>query len=207
MGSGDDMKELIEKLTAKIDDVKTSIDKLAPLARVAEQLTTLPSKVVALQSSAFENQEQVRALNLAIPRAENAQREGRAHAEENGNTTCEGSINRARQGPVPVLENNRQPPKDRFRQLPLEQPTKLSPRPLHGLCGGGRSHMGQALPGAAGHIGTTGPFQSCTKENPVASLANGSGFVFCTGHRPSYRFGVAISWDRSSLGHTRWLHA
>ncbi|KAG8065877.1 hypothetical protein GUJ93_ZPchr0004g38917 [Zizania palustris] len=52
------MKELIEKLAAKIDDVKTSIDKLAPLARVAEQLATLPSKVVALQSSAFENQEQ-----------------------------------------------------------------------------------------------------------------------------------------------------
>ncbi|KAG8051837.1 hypothetical protein GUJ93_ZPchr0001g32782 [Zizania palustris] len=52
------MKELIEKLAAKIDDVKTSIDKLAPLARVAEQLATLPSKVVALQSSAFKNQEQ-----------------------------------------------------------------------------------------------------------------------------------------------------
>ncbi|KAG8083389.1 hypothetical protein GUJ93_ZPchr0015g6923 [Zizania palustris] len=58
MGSGDGMKELIEKLAAKIDDLKTSLDKLAPLARVAEQLATLPSKVVALQSSAFENQEQ-----------------------------------------------------------------------------------------------------------------------------------------------------
>ncbi|KAG8055392.1 hypothetical protein GUJ93_ZPchr0001g30194 [Zizania palustris] len=150
MGSGDGMKELIEKLAAKIDDLKTSLDKLAPLARVAEQLATLPSKVVALQSSAFENQEQVRALNLAIPRAENAQREGRAHAEENGDTTGEGSINRARQGPVPPLENDQQPPKDRFYQLPPEQPTKLSPGPLHGICGGGRSHMGQALRGAAG---------------------------------------------------------
>ncbi|KAG8083429.1 hypothetical protein GUJ93_ZPchr0015g6878 [Zizania palustris] len=58
MGSGDGMKELIEKRAAKIDDLKTSLDKLAPLARVAEQLATLPSKVVALQSSAFENQEQ-----------------------------------------------------------------------------------------------------------------------------------------------------
>ncbi|KAG8069232.1 hypothetical protein GUJ93_ZPchr0005g16217 [Zizania palustris] len=151
MGSGDGMKELIEKLAAKIDDLKTSLDKLAPLARVAEQLATLPSKVVVLQSSAFENQEQVRALNLAIPRAENAQREGRAHAEENGNTTGEGSINRA------SLEEN-------------QKGVKLSLK-----------------------IGTTGPFQSCTKENPVASLANGSGFVFCTGHRPSYRFEVAIS--------------
>ncbi|KAG8068248.1 hypothetical protein GUJ93_ZPchr0005g15440 [Zizania palustris] len=111
MGSDDGMKELIEKLAAKIDDLKTSLDKLAPLAPVAEQLATLPSKVVALQSSAFENQEQVRALNLAILRVENAQREGRPHAEDNGNTTGEGSINRARQGPVPPLENDRQPPR------------------------------------------------------------------------------------------------
>ncbi|KAG8090668.1 hypothetical protein GUJ93_ZPchr0011g28234 [Zizania palustris] len=121
MGSGDDMKELIEKLAAKIDDLKTSLDKLAPLAPVAEQLATLPSKVVALQSSAFENQEQVRALNLAILRAENAQREGRAHAEDNGDTTGEGSINQSRQGPVPPPENDRPPPRDRFRQLPPEQ--------------------------------------------------------------------------------------
>ncbi|KAG8082240.1 hypothetical protein GUJ93_ZPchr0014g46806 [Zizania palustris] len=111
MGSGDGMKELIEKLAAKIDDLKTSLDKLAPLPPVAEQLATLPSKVVALQSSAFENQEQVRALNLAILRAENAQREGRPHAEDNGNTTGEGSINRARQGPFPPLENDRPPPR------------------------------------------------------------------------------------------------
>ncbi|KAG8044801.1 hypothetical protein GUJ93_ZPchr0147g2924 [Zizania palustris] len=121
MGSGDSMKELIEKLAAKTDDLKTSLDKLAPLASVAEQLATLPSKVVALQSSAFENQEQVRALNLAILRAENTQREGRPHAEDNGDTTGEGSINRARQGPVPPLENDRQPPRD----VALRQPATL----------------------------------------------------------------------------------
>ncbi|KAG8083554.1 hypothetical protein GUJ93_ZPchr0015g6667 [Zizania palustris] len=121
MGSGDDMKELNEKLAAKIDDLTTSLDKLAPLAPVAEQLATLPSKVVALQSSAFENQEQVRALNLAILRAENAQREGRPHAEDNDDTTGEGSINRARQGPVPPLENDRPPPRGRFRQELPEQ--------------------------------------------------------------------------------------
>ncbi|KAG8060690.1 hypothetical protein GUJ93_ZPchr0002g23517 [Zizania palustris] len=121
MGSGDNMKELIEKLTTKIDDLKTSLDKLAPLALVAEQLATLPSKVVALQSSAFENQEQVRALNLAILRAENAQREGRAHAEDNSDSTGEGSINRSRKGPVSPPENDRPPPRDRFRQLPPEQ--------------------------------------------------------------------------------------
>ncbi|KAG8084736.1 hypothetical protein GUJ93_ZPchr0010g10983 [Zizania palustris] len=120
MGSSDDMKELIEKLAAKIDDLKTSLDKLAPLTPVADQLAMLPSKVVALQSSAFENQEQVRALNLALLRAENAQREGKAHAEDNGDTTGDGSINRSRQGPVPPPENDRPPPTDRFRHLPSE---------------------------------------------------------------------------------------
>ncbi|KAG8089613.1 hypothetical protein GUJ93_ZPchr0011g27982 [Zizania palustris] len=120
MGSSDGMKELIEKLAAKIDDLKTSLDKLAPLAPVADQLATLLSKVVALQSSAFENQEQVRALNLALLRAENTQREGKAHAKDNGDTTGDGSINRSRQGPVPPPENDRPPPRDRFRQLPPE---------------------------------------------------------------------------------------
>ncbi|KAG8082061.1 hypothetical protein GUJ93_ZPchr0014g46798 [Zizania palustris] len=118
MGSSDDMKELIEKLAAKIDNLKTSLDKLAPLAPVADHLAKLPSKVVALQSSAFENQEQVRALNLALLRAENAQRESKAHAEDNGNTTGDGSINRSRQGAVPPSNNDRPPPRDRFHQLP-----------------------------------------------------------------------------------------
>ncbi|KAG8074218.1 hypothetical protein GUJ93_ZPchr0006g42517 [Zizania palustris] len=120
MGSSDGMKELIEKLAAKIDDLKTSLDKLAPLAPVADQLATLPSKVVALQSSAFENQEQVRALNLALLCAENVQREGKAHAEDNGDTTGDDSINRSRQGLVPPPENDRPPPRDRFRQLSPE---------------------------------------------------------------------------------------
>ncbi|KAG8075906.1 hypothetical protein GUJ93_ZPchr0006g42485 [Zizania palustris] len=76
--------------------LEDTLDKLAPLVSVADQLATLPSKVVALQSSAFENQEQVRALNLALLRAENAQRKGKAHAEDNGDTTGDGSINRSR---------------------------------------------------------------------------------------------------------------
>ncbi|KAG8077092.1 hypothetical protein GUJ93_ZPchr0006g46191 [Zizania palustris] len=71
MGSSDDMKELIEKLAAKIDDLKTSLDKLAPLAPVADHLATLTSKVVALQSSTFKKQEQVRALNLVLLCVEN----------------------------------------------------------------------------------------------------------------------------------------
>ncbi|KAG8052947.1 hypothetical protein GUJ93_ZPchr0001g32067 [Zizania palustris] len=120
MGSSDGMKKLIEKLAAKIDDLKTFLDKLAPLAPVADQLATLPSKVVALQSSAFKNQEQVRALNLVLLRAENAQREGKAHTEDNGDTTGDGSINTSKQGPVPPPENDRSPPRDRFRQPPRE---------------------------------------------------------------------------------------
>ncbi|KAG8100839.1 hypothetical protein GUJ93_ZPchr0013g34796 [Zizania palustris] len=122
MGSGDGMKEMIKKLAAKIDDLKTSLDKLAPLAPVAEQLATLPSKVVALQSSAFENQEQVRALNLTLLHVENAQREGKAHAEDNGDTTGNGSINQSRQGPVPPPENDRPPPRDRCGPPPPGNP-------------------------------------------------------------------------------------
>ncbi|KAG8096834.1 hypothetical protein GUJ93_ZPchr0013g33981 [Zizania palustris] len=52
---GDGMKELIEKLAAKIDDLKTSLDKLAPLRRW-RPLATLFVQGGALQSSAFENQ-------------------------------------------------------------------------------------------------------------------------------------------------------
>jgi hypothetical protein len=54
-GNAGDLKEMLEKLSAKIDDMKVSLDKLAPLALVAEQLATIPAKVVTLQSSAFTN--------------------------------------------------------------------------------------------------------------------------------------------------------
>jgi hypothetical protein len=57
MGSADDMKEALEKLTAKIDKMKIALDKLSPLTPVAEQLASIPTKVVTLQYSAFENTE------------------------------------------------------------------------------------------------------------------------------------------------------
>jgi hypothetical protein len=72
----------LEKLSAKIDDMKESLDKLAPLAPVADQLASVPAKVVTLQSAAFENSEQIRALNLALIRVEKAQRDGKGLALE-----------------------------------------------------------------------------------------------------------------------------
>jgi hypothetical protein len=65
MGSSDDMKELLEELSAKIDDMKESLNKLAPLAPVADQLTSVPAKVVTLQSVMFENSEQIRARSIS----------------------------------------------------------------------------------------------------------------------------------------------
>jgi prefoldin subunit 5 len=55
MGSSDGNNEALEKLTAEIKELKTaqqkiksSLDKLAPLAPVADQLAAVPSKVVTL---------------------------------------------------------------------------------------------------------------------------------------------------------------
>jgi hypothetical protein len=89
MGSSDGIKEALEKLTAEIKDLKTaqqeiksSLDKLAPIVPVVDQLAAVPSKVITLQSAAFDNAEQVRALNLALIRVENLQREGKAAVVE-----------------------------------------------------------------------------------------------------------------------------
>jgi hypothetical protein len=49
-----------------------SLGKLAPLAPVADQLASIPAKVVSLQSTTYENSEQVRVLNLVLIRSENS---------------------------------------------------------------------------------------------------------------------------------------
>jgi capsule polysaccharide export protein KpsE/RkpR len=81
MGSSDGIKEVLEKLTATPDKIQAtqesmqaSLDKLAPLAPLADQLAAIPAKVTSLQSSAYENAEQIRALNLAVIRAEKSLR-------------------------------------------------------------------------------------------------------------------------------------
>jgi hypothetical protein len=120
MGSADAMMEALDKLSAKIDDMKVTLDKLAPLAPVADQLATIPTKVVTLQSSAFENAEQVRALNLALIRVENSQREGKALATDDGDTTGF-SANKSKTGKPPLFpEIPREPPKNHFSVSPPE---------------------------------------------------------------------------------------
>jgi hypothetical protein len=46
MGSSDEMKTALDKLVAKIDEMKVSLGRLAPLAPVAEELAKIPGKVV-----------------------------------------------------------------------------------------------------------------------------------------------------------------
>jgi hypothetical protein len=77
MGSSDGIKEALEKLTSTLDkmqamqeSMQASLDKLAPLAPLADQLAAISAKVTSVQSSAYENAEEIRALNLAVIRAE-----------------------------------------------------------------------------------------------------------------------------------------
>jgi len=69
---GDDLKKELETISTtlhdlgtKFDDLDVKVDRLVPLAPVATKIAALPEKVVTLQSTTFENTEQVRALNLA----------------------------------------------------------------------------------------------------------------------------------------------
>jgi hypothetical protein len=80
MGSSDDLKSTLERLTAKIEELSTDIRALKPLAPVADKLAAVPDQTVRLQSSAYDNAEQVRALNLAVIRAEKSQHEGKGVA-------------------------------------------------------------------------------------------------------------------------------
>jgi hypothetical protein len=118
MGSSDGIKEALEKLTATLDKIQAtqesmqaSLDKLAPLAPLADQLAAIPAKVTSLQSSAYENAEQIRALNLAVIRAEKSLR------EENG--AVGGDADASVHSIVKPLKHPRAP-SDRLRQ-PREQ--------------------------------------------------------------------------------------
>jgi hypothetical protein len=92
MGSADEIKQALEKVTSAMEKMRevqetmqatqetmqASLDKLAPIAPVADQLPTIPSNVISLQASAYENREQISALKLALIRTENAHRDGKA---------------------------------------------------------------------------------------------------------------------------------
>jgi hypothetical protein len=57
------MKQASEKLDAKlsnkINDLSTKVDKMVRLVLVATQLAAIPEKVVTLRAATFENTEQV----------------------------------------------------------------------------------------------------------------------------------------------------
>jgi outer membrane murein-binding lipoprotein Lpp len=80
IGSSDDLKSTLERLTAKIEELSTDVRALKPLVPVADKLAAAPDQIVRLQSSAYDNTEQFRALNLAVIRAEKSQREGKGVA-------------------------------------------------------------------------------------------------------------------------------
>jgi hypothetical protein len=94
MGSADEIKQALEKLTSAVEKMReaqemmqASLDKLAPIAPVVDQLPAIPSKVLSLQASAYENREQISALNLALIRAEKSHRDGKAAATDEGDTS------------------------------------------------------------------------------------------------------------------------
>jgi hypothetical protein len=99
MGSADGIKEALEKLTTTIEKMQASLDKLAPLAPVAGQVAAIPSKVEALQSSAFENTEQVRALKLAVIRVEKALNSGKGIPADDGDASAHSAA--PKPGPPP----------------------------------------------------------------------------------------------------------
>jgi outer membrane murein-binding lipoprotein Lpp len=70
MGSSDDLKSTLERLTAKIEELATDVRAMKPLAPVADKLAAVPDQIVRLQSSAFDNAEQVRVLKLTVIRKE-----------------------------------------------------------------------------------------------------------------------------------------
>ena len=130
MGDRDDLKKELETISttlrdlgAKFDDLAVKVDRPAPLAPVATKLAALPEKVVTLQSTTFENTEQVRALNLALIRVESAQRDGKAPAQEDVDAT-EDSINNQRDH-GPKLPPRPEPP---FRPPPQPEPPFRPPQ-------------------------------------------------------------------------------
>jgi uncharacterized protein YoxC len=82
-----------ENLSVTVHNIGGKVDRLAPLAPVASKLAALPEKVVNLQASAFENADQVRALNLALIRIESTQRDGKAPVAEDGDVLSSNTPN------------------------------------------------------------------------------------------------------------------
>jgi hypothetical protein len=118
MGSSNGIKEALEKLTAMLDkmqatqeSMQVSLDKLAPLAPLADQLAAIPAKVTSLQALAYEKADQVCALNLAVIRAEKALRRDKSVADEDGDPSNRSVGNPPKSGAPP---DKQRPPPEQF---------------------------------------------------------------------------------------------
>jgi hypothetical protein len=106
----------LERLTAKIEELSTDVRALKPLVPVADKLAAAPDQIVRLQSSAYDNTEQVRTLNLAVIRAEKSQREGKGVASGEVDTG-ENSVHHH-----PLKAGFPPPPPDKTHGPPPERP-------------------------------------------------------------------------------------
>jgi hypothetical protein len=122
----DSLRELaatVNNLSTKFDDMAAKAERLSPLAPVAARLADLPEKVLNLQAAAFENTEQVRALNLALIRVESSQREGKAHAATDEEEAIDSNTDPQRRGHRPPPRTERPPPR---QDTPFTSPGGVS---------------------------------------------------------------------------------
>jgi hypothetical protein len=106
----------LDDMAVTVKDLSAKVDRLSPLAPVASNLAALPEKVTALQASAYDNTQQVQALNLAVIRVEKAQRDGKAPAEEDSAPDPAANDPPPRGRPKPPPFADRSPPRDYFRE-------------------------------------------------------------------------------------------
>jgi hypothetical protein len=85
----------LDDMTVNVRDLSTKVDRLSLLAPVATNLAALPEKVTALQASAFENTQQVQALNLAVIHVEKTPRQGKAPEGAGGGSALNSDANDA----------------------------------------------------------------------------------------------------------------
>nr|CAB3499851.1 unnamed protein product [Digitaria exilis] len=69
-------------LAGKLSDLTNQFAALKPLIPLAKKLDGIPEKVTALQASAFEQNEQLRALGLAVSRLEQRLRDGKQPSDQ-----------------------------------------------------------------------------------------------------------------------------
>jgi hypothetical protein len=119
----------LDDMAVTVKDLSAKVDRLSPLVPVASNLAALPEKVTALQASAYDNTQQVRALNLAVIRVEKAQRKGKAPVEEEDSALDSAANDLPPQGrPKPPPFAGWPPPRDYFHEEDDYNDTRFHPR-------------------------------------------------------------------------------